>query len=385
MAKKVKKTVKRTRRQVWRFIDYDSRWGGDFEKLPKFIKWYINCWDGSEGPILAGINMLRAQKNFIWLQGALIELLTRVTNVEPEYQGYILSSRMEPATVSEIGRMLRVEGRGAHQTVLAALTRLSEAGFLEEVEVPRRYRKDADPDRDKLDDRYPQSKNVTKSKKKKKTAKKPQKQPKNADEPFKGQVESLTAAQKEIKKESRRQFLLDQVKQMQAKEQPQAVATTTADANSVLAPTTTPPMSSTSSDGGQARRKESGRKPAPTSLGRVLKMAEHRYDIQANEFADEVLVRTGYFLAGMLDRIRMGIDQFTDEQFCERGHWSKAWTKVTEQFGSETTERLRTKMYKKAEAIRHERCTKLNPESYMMTAWNNLVRDEKRKGKCKAM
>jgi hypothetical protein len=126
-------------RTVWRFVDYEGRFGAKealkqfkAQCVPKYIQWHINAWDGYGGAALLALNRLRAEKDFIWYQGAVVELLTVATNTHPEYQGYLLTSRHEPAQASDVGSMLRVDGRRA----LVVLTRLILAGFLEKVPWP---------------------------------------------------------------------------------------------------------------------------------------------------------------------------------------------------------------------------------------------------------
>ncbi len=101
-------------------------------ELAKFIRWPINAWLGPEGDALRCMNYLRGEKEYIWLKGCVAELLEAATNTDPELQGYLLTSRHEPATASDVGSMLRVDGRKA----LAVLTRLEKAGFLERVPWP---------------------------------------------------------------------------------------------------------------------------------------------------------------------------------------------------------------------------------------------------------
>jgi hypothetical protein len=123
-------------RKVWRFVDYHGRfWADTLRKdidLQQYIKWYVNAWKGPGGEVLTALRQLARYPNFIELQGAVIELLTVATNTSPEYQGYLLSSRKEPMEASEVGSILRVNGRKA----LVVLARLDKCGFLEEVPWP---------------------------------------------------------------------------------------------------------------------------------------------------------------------------------------------------------------------------------------------------------
>jgi len=126
-------------RGVWHFIDYRARFGCNLTQfakagieLAKFLRWPINAWRGPEGDALRCMNYLRAEKEYIWLKGCLAELLEAAANTDPEVQGYLLTSQHEPAEASNVGSMLRVDGRKA----LAVLTRLETAGFLERVPWP---------------------------------------------------------------------------------------------------------------------------------------------------------------------------------------------------------------------------------------------------------
>lgn len=120
-------------RPVWRFIAYKERFWADTRRedihVQQYIRWYINAWHGPGGEVIASLNRLRRYGNFIELQGSLVELLTIATNTSPEYQGYLLSSRKEPMEASDVGSVLRVNGRKA----LVVLTRLESVGFLEKV------------------------------------------------------------------------------------------------------------------------------------------------------------------------------------------------------------------------------------------------------------
>lgn len=136
-------------RTVWHFIDHRARFGCDLTQfvkagieLAKFLRWPINAWKGPEGDALRCMNYLRAEKEYIWLKGCLAELLEAAANTDPEVQGYLLTSQHEPAQASNVGSMLRVNGRKA----LAVLTRLERAGFLERVPWPLSSSEDPIPD-----------------------------------------------------------------------------------------------------------------------------------------------------------------------------------------------------------------------------------------------
>lgn len=376
------KSGSRAERKVWRFIDYGHRWGGgcdDLHILPKYIKWYINGWEGCEGEILTAMNQLRAESDFIWLQGALVELLSRATNTDIEYQGYILTSRREPASASDIGRMLRLTGRGAHKQAEAALHKLSMAGFLENVPVPNW-------------DGSGLSKNVTTPEKGVKRQKKPDSGVKNEGGSLKGKGKSATQKEKRENEESaaqtrekRRQENIKLCEQIKREGKGQDSITTTTTANRGLSPTTSPSMTSTKSDAGQVCKQddpESSRIPALPSVshvGDIVKLRAFRYDADAWQFADDVLVRSRYFTILDCERARHSDDGYTSRQQNERAHWAKAWHKAKEVFDSDSLEVLQSGIFKRAEKLGANRYSKKNPESYLMSSWNNLVRDQKRK------
>ncbi|MHC4193348.1 MAG: hypothetical protein ACYSP9_04130 [Planctomycetota bacterium] len=374
---------KQAAKKVWRFIDYDGRWAGgcdNLHSLPKYIKWYINAWEGCEGEVLVALNQLRAERDFIWLQGALVELLSRATNTDARHQGYILTSRRDPASASEVGRMLRLTGRGMHKQAEAALQKLSRAGFLEYVPMPTW-------------DGSGQPRNVTTSKQGANRQKKPGSKAKNAGDALKGKGKS--AAQKEKgerersapqTKENRRQMIMRQLEQMQDEGKGQNDATTAVTANRGQAPSAAPSTSSTRSDAGQARREpgaQSGRTPAPPSvkqLGDIVKLSAFRYDAGAWDFADDVLVKCGYFTSLDVERARQGQGYESDQQN-ERAHWAKAWHTAAGLSDADSLAWLRAGILKRAGVVARSRHSKKNPQSYLMASWNNLVKDRKRKGK----
>jgi hypothetical protein len=186
-------------------------------------------------------------------------------------------------------------------------------------------------------------------------------------------------------REKRRQQNIKLCEQIQREGQGQGSITATTTANRGHFPTTTPSMTSTRSDAGQVCKQDdpkSSRTPALSSvsqLGDIVKLNAFRYDADSWQFADDVLVRSRYLTILDPERIRRGEDGYTSQQQNERAHWAKAWHKVKALFDSDSLAVLRSGIFKRAEALGAKRQRKRNPESYLMTSWNNLVRDRNRK------
>jgi hypothetical protein len=375
--------------KVWRFVNYASRWGGGLEGLkmqvPKYVRWYINAWQGAEGEVVSALNALRAEPDFIWLQGALVELLSRATNTEPIYQGYILTSRHKPATAAHVGRMLRVDQKpGSNSSARGVLTKLARAGFLEYVELP------ASPSPQQPKRRKSQVSGSDGTPRAQKGGKRPKKRAgksrsraslsKGKGKNLLAQVNGKGSAQ-EVQS-MRRVRLIDQVKQMQ--EQPGA--TTSADATGVVPPTTAPSTTSTSSDGPGRAGPTTRRMPARPSiqkLGEITSLRQHRYNPAAWEFADEVLVRLGYLSPAEVDRVRAG-GKHTPEVECERAHWAKAYDDAGREFAPGDVAWLRKHIDNRVDTVRAHANDYTNPRAYLMRAWYNLTKDLKRKGKALA-
>jgi hypothetical protein len=376
MAKKKKTRI----RQVWRFIDYESRWGHDVAGVPKYIKWYINGWEGCEGEVVMAMNGLRAESGFIALQGALVELLTRATNTKEQFQGYLLNSRHNPATASDVGRMLRFKGRGSHNKALAVLRKLSMAGFLEEVPAPDSWGSNGQNGDCETSD----VRDVTRSQKKKKRRIKPGSRANKGGKTLKGKGK-LAAQEEKVKvkaeqgsakrTKTRRQHLKSQMDEMLAQRTKQGGTAT------VTTPATAPSMSSTIPDAGQARQQDqSDRMPALSSssqIGAIVKLSAHRYDPDGWQFADDVLVATGYLT--VLAKAQGERDGYSPAQSNERAHWAKAWHTAKGQFDGDSLRWLRRQVLKRADAVGRDRGSKHNPESYLMRAWHNLVKDLRKK------
>lgn len=345
--------------------------------------------------MLVAMNRLRAEDNFIWLQGALVELLTVATQTLKQYSGYLLTSRRDPATASEIGRMLRVDGRGVHASALAVLGTLSKAGLLEEVAwCP------VDHSGNIVDEVTPPLKDVTMSKGGAGPAKKPRSRPKKEGKPFKekskvkekrknnleGQAEAKRRTENALaptgrvrELEPRRQGESD----AQFYERRKQELLTQLQADSALAPPTTPPIpetpivSPTNPDAGGLCRERGSRKaphvfishgcdPQGQRTIKLHRLDPERYSAEAWRVADQVLDAVGYVA-------RSGPDSAN-----ERATWAAAWDEAVAVVYPSRLEFFRRKLLAKARYVCGRRDKYSRPEAYLRTAFDNLVRDFKR-------
>ena len=357
--------------KVWRFIDYVPRWGADCSKLPKYIKWYINGWEGVDGEVLAALNQLRAEKDFIWIQGALMELLSRSTNTQPQYQGYLLNSQHTPATSIEIGSILRVDGRRA----LAVLMKLGRVGFLEQVPYDEVDFFKCKPDNGtplKKPNRTKAARNGTAKKMKRAAG-----EAKNGDPPFKGKGESAPLVPREKKKveketaplkmptplrvgtkENHAALVRGQLAEAAKEEQKQ---------RKNLQDGRHADMPTKADAGGVDTRVTPGRPhvDSTTSVGQVIQFhgyAGHRYDPQAKALAEETIRASRYD---------------GPEANREFGAFASEWHSIIAALPPEGVEYVRGHVQAKALEAR----SKSNPMSWLIRVLHNRGVDARKKFK----
>jgi hypothetical protein len=389
MARAPKKAKKTEAPLVYRFVKYGERWGNTkCDKVPQFIKWYLNGWDGAGGEVLGCINQLRAESNdidlrkdFIWLQGSMLELLVITTNTHKRYQGYLLTSQKCPATASEIGRMVRVKGRGGYAVSLAFLKTLSKVGLLEVVPW-------VEPG-SILDKPSPPPSDVTTPKARNGPAKKPRSRPKNEDKALKGkgkekgkeksnregQAKPETQAQEraaplgprpnlEPRREGESQAKFLERRKGELGEQFRSPMP--------MPPATSPAIDATSAtncDAGEGLPVEQSNPPhvdSPEPAVNIIKFHKKdpaRYSDAAWEVADAVMLEVGY--AGLVH----------GDVCCERARWACAWDEAIVRVGAASGPALYKKLMAKAAYVRGCRASKNNPEAYLRTILRNLEKD----------
>jgi hypothetical protein len=285
--------------------------------------------------------------------------LTAATNIDPQYQGYLVTSRMEPASAAEVGSMLRVDGRKA----LAALTVLTRAGFLEQVPWP--YADSDGPIVDSQSLRLLQNVAEASRKPARNRGGKGRKQPKNEDEPL------IRGSRNGENGETAAQNLSEGGEPPKDQTPPCDGGNGAALRATAKAPTAAPSTSSANLDAG-AGPSADGRDACPSSLpmlGQVVRLTRYRYSLSAWAFADAVLLASGY----------REPDAAAKE--CEKAHWAKAWDTAVAAFGPELAEQLKSKILGEAATLRRSGRPKDNCEAFLMAAWNNDVRDLRRRRK----
>ncbi len=396
-------------RKVWHFVGYADRFGAEHMppnvEMHQYIKWYVNAWKGAGAEWLVAVNRLRGYPDYIWLVGAVVELLTVATNQGLEYQGYLVTGSKVPMTASDVGSLLRIDGRRA----LVVLTRCEAVGILERVEWPSPGSGDDIPDDPSL--RLLQ--NVAEASRKtvpKGGGKRPFR-PRNEGPPLsKSEKSEALAAQEKIE-------VLDAAA---ACEGPPAVAggqpgqgparltcprcghigkprkaakgwgakamqCTQCGHVTAIGQTPIPrsPTPSTSPDGGEGPGSPQDRpggdpgpkalpvsdfqpEPSRVRLADILAAQGHRYSAGANAFGEQVCAAAGYVTC---DR---------GEYVNEVAHWAKLW----EQCRCELTEigmsRVRAKVLRIAGRIRTGQQVCDAPQAYLERTMQNEIRDRKR-------
>ncbi|MDI9430106.1 MAG: hypothetical protein QM570_00110 [Planctomycetota bacterium] len=97
-----------------------------------------------------------------------------------------------------------------------------------------------------------------------------------------------------------------------------------------------------------------------------MKLPRDRYSASAWAFADGVLLASGYRCGDAAERA------------CERSHWAAAWDDAAAEFGPDVLARLKTRIIEAAAGIHGRRGDYRNPESYLLRAWQNDVKDARR-------
>lgn len=397
----------------WRFLDYGGRFGAAaamaqmHQTVPQFIRWYINAWDGQGGEVLVAINRLRAEKDFIWYQGALVELLTVATNQVPEYQGYLVTSRKEPMTASEVGKVLRVEPRRAR----TVLTRFESVGLLERVVWPLPGSGGDIPDDGSL--RLPRNVAEASRKKVPKGGGKRPFRARNEGPPFNKSEKSKTDKTKTVEVEETppcgddagpakaaadaaetgqgpQSLMCPQcghigkpakaaqgwgAKAVQCTQCGHVSRPEAANATSTTSiPSTSPdagagPGSRPGGDPGQQAGPPSDTRPRDAhivKIGDVLAQQGHRYSAEANAFGEQVLAAAGYVTC---DR-----GEFVNEV----AHFAKLWELCCGSLTAPAVDKVRAKVLRVAREIATKRHQYRKPEAYLLTTMKNEIRDAKR-------
>lgn len=367
------------KQKVWRFVEYDERFGYDSGNThittPEYVRWYINGWTAPSMAVVRALGRLRAEGDFIWLQGAVIELLAWTAAQERPYQGYLLTGR-QPASATDIGSMLRVDGRKA----LVALGKLCRCGLLEQVPFELWAGPDSsDPNGDYHSPLSSQKRARASRKGPAKDSTKRPSRAKNKGAPFnKTRIEKHAAHETiEIGEGPPGQAGLGQGP-ANGQSPPDGGQSGANGTEALTTPATRPATSttSTSPDAGAGPAltgsPSPGRNTGPASiirLGQVCHGPKRRYSAEAMDFAGQVLTASGYVTG---DR---------GELANELAHWAKAWDERIACFDAVTARKIKAKVLTVAAAERGNPCGHDNPQAYINRAMNNEIIDAKRAGK----
>lgn len=300
------------------------------------------------------LEMLRWRPDGLELAGAWLFLVIDVLGHDWARRLFLLNLRHEPASDEDVAREI-LPSRPVDD-VKRIMAALSEIGMIEEAQEPD------------WADREEEGKRRTRTAKKRatQTKKTGQKKATVRTRPDKsGQVQTPSRTKSEI--EENRRGRKEKRNRIEGEAGLKATGRDTHQEDHP-APTATPSMSSAKSDDG-AGPCSRGREARPTSiptLGHVVKLSRYRYDPAAWAFADGVLLASGYRAANGADRE------------CERAHWAKAWDDAAAEFSPEVCERLKRRIIEAAAGIHGRRGDYRNPEAYLLTAWQNDVKDARR-------
>jgi len=307
--------------------------------------------------------------------------LCRLTATQEDWlRGFLLDSEQRPLSASRMAARLHLSLADMKKTLNA----LKRVGLIEQVACPEFVR----PQRKKSADSSEKESAAKRKRAKKSGPKREKKRVKAAvskrSETFENVSESLNN-KIESKKNNKETNLELEEKQNQTNQDGQAVPERK---ETTLFPTTAPSVSSTSPDVpgvlGHSSRRIAPRAPDNCEpIGAIVDLLRFRYDKESLEFADEIMVRMGFMTEWDITRIHLGKQRFSPEQANERAHWAKAWCECKGHFDSDALLKFRDKIFRRAEAVRESKQTVRNPQAYLMTAWSNLVRDQRRK--CKAI
>ncbi len=345
-------TAKKSRRQVWRMVHKteppeDVRIGRQGPLL--YSQNPVTPATEDSALLLGKLDLLARRKNGLELEGAWVRLDRRAHRHTWAFRPYILNLMNQPATTQDIAREILFVTPAKAEQILKELEAL---GLIEQVTEPN------------WEQRGKEGKQRTRTAKKKATQSKQtgHKKTRVRTCPDKsGQVRTPYIRESEIednrkgrKEKKNRREVNAREGGRQRKDHP--------------SPATTPPMTPANPDAGAGPRSR-GREARPTSisrLGNIVQLPRDRYSASAWAFADGVLLASGYRCGDAAERA------------CERSHWAAAWDDAAAEFGPDVLARLKTRIIEAAAGIHGRRGDYRNPESYLLRAWQNDVKDARR-------
>ena len=116
-------------RLVWRFVRFRERFspeGTEFLRIP------VEPLNDDQADYLSAMKQLKREPNYIWLRGALLELLRHAADTEGDLQGYFIDSTGQPVSTSAMSSWLRRDVPALEEM----LANFKDLGLLEQVELP---------------------------------------------------------------------------------------------------------------------------------------------------------------------------------------------------------------------------------------------------------
>ena len=114
---------------VWRFVRFRERFspeGTEFLRIP------VEPLNDDQADYLSAMKQLKREPNYIWLRGALLELLRHAADTEGDLQGYFIDSTGQPVSTSAMSSWLRRDVPALEEM----LANFKDLGLLEQVELP---------------------------------------------------------------------------------------------------------------------------------------------------------------------------------------------------------------------------------------------------------
>jgi hypothetical protein len=263
-------------------------------------------------------------------------------------RGYLITTNCKPACYRYLSAQLTIEVKELRE----AMTELEQIGLLEKVTIDGQF-DNSDSSRTKLDKNGKKRKPLKKDKSKYKV-----------ESENKKKINKKIGIESEGETQNHNNITYDSQNAVQKGNE---------------AEDSTIPTNSTKADApgkAQGSNAKPSRTPDKSHIGNIINMQSYRYDQASMEFALEVMLKLGLLNDYELQRLRDGCLQLTDEQAAERGNWAKAWHEASGEFGPETIAKLKQEIFKRVPAaLKNGK----EPQAYLRTSWNNLVKDIRRK------
>ena len=121
--------VEQSPQLVWRFVRFKERFSPEGTR---FLRIPVEPLNDDQADYLFAMKQLKREPNYIWLHGALVELLRHAADTEGDLQGYFIDSTGQPVSTSAMSSWLRRDVPAVEEM----LAKFKGLGLLEQVELP---------------------------------------------------------------------------------------------------------------------------------------------------------------------------------------------------------------------------------------------------------